>query len=112
MKKYTLAEVRDGTGFDKSARFALIDTRAEANSKQLEETDRVIKNMSHFLFDVQLAASIRVVAPCEASAREALSTMLDCASVTLADPRGEPVTFEASLADESPTLVERDGEAI
>jgi hypothetical protein len=65
-----------------------------------------------YAFDVRLFAAIRVRAKTEAEARALLAehmTAADCNGG--AWPDGSPITFEASVDDDHPDLIEIDGEA-
>lgn len=70
--------------------------------------------MTEFAFDVLLRASLRVTAETEKEARRILAEHLDAADCNGGRwPDGDPILFEASLADDiaAPVLFEIDGEA-
>jgi hypothetical protein len=54
--------------------------------------------MQEYLFDVHLAAAVRVKAASADEARAMLKAVLDCADCNAgAWPNGDPILFEASL---------------
>lgn len=68
--------------------------------------------LHNYLFDVQLAVSIRVSAESAEAAQTEVTRMLDRAKVVTADADGDPLAFSAAMSDEAPTLVEIDDEPI
>ena len=68
--------------------------------------------MPNFLFDARLDVTFRLNARDEASARQHLRKLLDCADLSFGTgPDGAPITSEVTLNYE-PVLVEEDGEAV
>lgn len=67
--------------------------------------------MHEFLFDVTLAASIRVKASSADEARRLLRDSIDCNTANLGSwPNGDPIICEVSCPDEADEIVEIDGE--
>lgn len=68
---------------------------------------------NEYIFDVKLFASIRVKAATEAEAREMLREHVNAASANFgAWPNGDPIIGEASVDDDEPDLIEKNGEAV
>ncbi len=66
-----------------------------------------------FAFDVQLFATIRVTAGSVSEARALLKENVECASANFGSwPDGGPILGEVSVTQETPDLIEIDGEAV
>lgn len=68
--------------------------------------------LKEYTFDVKMFATLRVKANSEDEARRILLAEVDCADCNGGMwPDGSPILFEASVDDDSPELIEVDGEA-
>ena len=68
---------------------------------------------TEYAFDVKLFATVRVKADTEEEARVYLCAYLDCADCNGgAWANGDPILFEATVDDDSPELIEVDGESV
>ena len=94
------------------------DVLRRPNGEPVKDTKGFVRtiepdNRTEYAFDVKLFATVRVKADSEEEARADLRAYLDCADCNGgAWANGDPILFEASVDDDSPELIEVDGEAV